>query len=81
MTVVRVTNPIGKQLAENDYSRTSGKFSGSNTTENGLMLQQPNKKFSMLSDIIEQNHSGSSNFGGDEVTIGQNPYPQKMDEI
>jgi hypothetical protein len=35
----------------------------------------------MLSDIIEQSYEGSSNFGVDRITNGQNLNSEKYDEI
>jgi hypothetical protein len=59
------------------------KRSGSHTLEPVINLNQPNKKFSMLSDIIEQSHEGSSTIGQEKFTLNGIPnfYPDKADEI
>ncbi len=75
-----IMNPSGKAI---DQIETTYQINNSNDEGKKFKLRVPSKKFSLLSDIIQRSHEGSSSYGGpDKVTSsGDNFFPNKKDYI
>jgi hypothetical protein len=76
---VKIVNPLGEELDDKQDAFLAG--AGKNYSEDSSQYNYPTpmKKFSLLSDIIERSHEGSSSYHPDRSSSNGHHFPLRKD--